>query len=180
MASKAPRAKAYQPRRDRTWRRRRDKRQPQPVPTLAALLTVIPSLSRPELGRLVQRMIDRMDEMDGDNDLEPNGDELDGSMGEDDFCDHSTYAPGPGCPIADPDLAVDDGPCDDIDQDCEEESHLHPSYGADQSEPDPTQWGDDRAVMRPHLERIRRTRCRKVVYRNSYMGRDVIEYRLRD
>ena len=49
-----------------TTRRRRDKRQPQPVPRLAALLTVIPSLSRPELGRLVQRMIDHMDQMDGD------------------------------------------------------------------------------------------------------------------
>lgn len=74
MASKAPRARAYQPRRDRTWRRRRDNRQPQPVPTLAALLTVIPGLSRPELARLVQRMIDRMDEMDGDPDFEDSND----------------------------------------------------------------------------------------------------------
>lgn len=102
MASKAPPARAYQPRRNPITRRRRDKRQPQPVPTLAALLTVIPSLSRPELGRLVQRMIDHMDAMDGDTDLGPNGDELDGSMGEDDFCVHNTYMAGPGCPVSDP------------------------------------------------------------------------------
>ncbi|WP_327751675.1 hypothetical protein VVT58_01935 [Sphingobium sp. SJ10-10] len=102
MASKAPRARAYQPRRDRKSRRRRDRRMIQPVPTLAALLTVIPSLSRPELGRLVQRMIDHMDAMDGDTDLGPNGDELDGSMGEDDFCVHKTYMAGPGCPVSDP------------------------------------------------------------------------------
>lgn len=84
MASKAPRARAYQPRRNPVTRRRRDKRQPQPVPTLAALLTVIPSLSRPELGRLVQRMIDRMDDMDGDPDLE-DGD-VDNCLAGDDGC----------------------------------------------------------------------------------------------
>ena len=180
MASKAPCARAYQPRRNRTWRRRRDRRTVQPVPTLAALLTVIPSLSRPELGRLVHRMIEHMDEMEGDTDLEPNGDELDGSMGEDDFCDHSTFMAGPGCSISDPDQAVDDAACDDLDQDREEESHLFPSYGADQSEPEPPQWSDNRAVRREHVQRIRRTRCRKTIYRNSYAGRDVVEYQLID
>ncbi|GFZ89619.1 MULTISPECIES: hypothetical protein [Sphingobium] len=100
MASKAPRARPYQPRRNRTWRRRRDRRAVQPVPTLAALLTVIPSLSRPELGRLVQRMIDRMDEMDGDPDLEQEG-------MEDDWVRHK--ANGPGCPISDPGGCEHDG-----------------------------------------------------------------------
>ncbi|KKW92944.1 hypothetical protein [Sphingobium chungbukense] len=92
MASKAPRS-APIPRVTRRRRLRRDKRQPQPVPTLAALLTVIPSLSRAELGRLVQRMIDHMDQMDGDPDLEQEG-------MEDDWVRHK--ADGPGCPISDP------------------------------------------------------------------------------
>jgi len=100
MASKAPRARAYQPRRDQLGRRRQDKRQPQPVPTLAALLTVIPGLSRPELARLVQRMIDRMDQMDGDPDLECGG-------MEDDWIQHK--ADGPGCPISDPGGCQHDG-----------------------------------------------------------------------
>ncbi|EZP72358.1 hypothetical protein BV96_01791 [Sphingomonas paucimobilis] len=101
MASKAPRVSPYRPRRDRTWKRRRDRRSTQPAPTLAALLTVIPSLTRPELGRMVQRMIDRMDVMDGDPDFE------DGNDLEDDF--HlSDYARqygggGAGCEISEPD-----------------------------------------------------------------------------
>jgi hypothetical protein len=48
-------------------------------------------------------MIDHLDEMDGDPDLEANGDELDGSLGEDDFCDHNADWLGhPGCPLSDP------------------------------------------------------------------------------
>jgi len=41
--------------------------------------------------------------MDPDTDLEPNGDELDGGNGEDDFGVVSNWLLGPGCPIADPD-----------------------------------------------------------------------------
>jgi len=100
MASKAPPARAYQPRRNPITRRRRDKRQPQPVPTLAALLTVIPSLSRAELGRLVHRMIDHMDDMEGDPDNECEG-------MEDDWVQHK--ASGPGCPLSDPGGCEHDG-----------------------------------------------------------------------
>ena len=64
-------------------------------------LALIPSLPRPALERLVQRLIDGLDDMDPDTDLEPNGDEQDGTRGEDDFHDHGWH--GPGCPIADPD-----------------------------------------------------------------------------
>jgi hypothetical protein len=42
---------------------------------LAAMLATIPSLPRPLLGRLVTRMIDRMDELDGDADLETTGED---------------------------------------------------------------------------------------------------------
>lgn len=40
------------------------------LPDLAAMFAVIPSLPRPLLARLTARLIDRMDEIDGDPDLE--------------------------------------------------------------------------------------------------------------
>ena len=63
-------------------------------------LALIPSLPRPALERLVQRLIDGLDDMDPDTDLESNGDEQDGHGGEDDF--HEQVWDGPGCPVADP------------------------------------------------------------------------------
>ncbi|WP_153006962.1 hypothetical protein [Sphingomonas sanguinis] len=36
-----------------------------------AVLATIPSLPRAELARITERLIDRMDELDGDTDLEP-------------------------------------------------------------------------------------------------------------
>jgi phage terminase Nu1 subunit (DNA packaging protein) len=75
---------------------------PETLP-LDLLLSSIPSLPRRALDRLAQRAIDRLDELDGDPDVEANGDELDGSLGEDDFHSHNvTPWAGPGCPIADP------------------------------------------------------------------------------
>jgi hypothetical protein len=67
---------------------------------LDVLLSSIPSLPRPALDRLAQRAIDRLDELDGDPDLELNGDEQDHNFAEDDFCDHRWD--GPGCPVSDP------------------------------------------------------------------------------
>lgn len=50
----------------------------------------------------VDLLLARLDRMDGDCDVEPNGDELDGTGAEDDFCPHSaTWHAGPGCPISD-------------------------------------------------------------------------------
>jgi hypothetical protein len=44
---------------------------------------------------------------------EMDGDETDGNCAEDeDAASHKHCASGPGCHIADPDCAVDDGPCD--------------------------------------------------------------------
>lgn len=45
-------------------------RVPAGAPPLDVMLSVIPSLPRPILARLTARMIDRMDELDGDPDLE--------------------------------------------------------------------------------------------------------------
>lgn len=71
-----------------------------PFPPLDVLLSAIPSLPRPVLARLTERMIDRMDEIDPDADVEANGDEEDGTFAEDDWAHrHDT---GAGCPISDP------------------------------------------------------------------------------
>lgn len=52
----------------RQWCRRDD------AASVAQLLTMIPSLPRAELSRLTERLIDRMDALDGDPDLEPETD----------------------------------------------------------------------------------------------------------
>ncbi len=51
-------------------RHRADRRRAAHGPHLEALLTVLPSLPRPALARLVQKAIDRMDDMDTDPDRE--------------------------------------------------------------------------------------------------------------
>lgn len=59
-------------------------------------------------GRIAQAMLNRLDDIDGDPDIEPNGDERDGSSAEDDFWHHpSTYAAG--CPVSDPGGCEHDG-----------------------------------------------------------------------
>lgn len=67
-------------------------------------LSLIPSLPRPVLERLAQRIIDHLDDMDPDPDVEPNGDEGDYSGGEDDCDPVRCYGIdiGAGCPLADP------------------------------------------------------------------------------
>lgn len=76
---------------------------PETVP-LDLALSVIPSLPRALLARLVERAIECLDEMDGDPDVELNGDENDRSGSEDDFDPlHATdIYMAAGCPIADP------------------------------------------------------------------------------
>ncbi|MXO85237.1 hypothetical protein GRI38_04265 [Altererythrobacter aurantiacus] len=73
------------------------------LPSPVLLESAIRHLSRSELADLCEHLIDRLDWMDPDPDLEPNGDELDGTMGEDEFCTHSVPGrlQGAGCPLAD-------------------------------------------------------------------------------
>lgn len=54
------------------WRRLRRRRwvRPAHLPSPESMLSAIPSLPRSTLAQLTQRMIDRMDEIDGDPDLE--------------------------------------------------------------------------------------------------------------
>jgi hypothetical protein len=70
---------------------------------MSFLLAAIPSLPRAELARLTDRLIERMDELDGDPDVELNGDEADGSgCSEDEFYPQANWQLHPGCPISDP------------------------------------------------------------------------------
>lgn len=63
---------AATPRRRSRWRRvrRRQWSRPSDLAGMRAMFAAIPSLPRAELARLTERMIDRMDEIDGDPDLE--------------------------------------------------------------------------------------------------------------
>lgn len=78
---------------------------------------VIPMpLDRASIEATIERLIGLLDLLDGDPD-EENANDL-----EDDF----SFSPfalghGPGCPVADPDEAVDDRPCDEPFQDLEYE-----------------------------------------------------------
>ena len=52
-----------------------------------------------------------LDTIDGDPDFQQDdGDSEDANAREDDFVEHGLYF-GTGCPISDPDCAVDDMPC---------------------------------------------------------------------
>lgn len=106
----------------------------------ASLIDILgPVQARVQLGEMVDAMIALLDTIDGDTDVELNGDEADGSMGEDDFCDHSDVHRYPGCPISDPDCCVTDAPHDKAEEgDWEADrtwSLPHPVYGEDQSSP---------------------------------------------
>lgn len=76
-----------------------------PALPFETLLSVIPSLPRPLLARLTARLIDRLDEIDGDPDLEPEED-CGQDEGEPDYRRrrrHRRNESGPGCPISDND-----------------------------------------------------------------------------
>ncbi|MAM37254.1 MAG: hypothetical protein CL949_01820 [Erythrobacter sp.] len=103
MNSRAAHTDGYKPRHYRGWRRTRDRSRWTAGGSLEGMLTVIPSLPRQALARLVQRAIDHMDDMDGDPDLGPDSDELDGNIAEDDFHHQNANWMGhAGCPVSDP------------------------------------------------------------------------------
>ncbi len=70
-------------------------------------------------------MIERLDEIDGDPDFQDTeGDELDGSGAEDDFCDQPNWKAEAGCPLSDPGggNVEDEG---EAIEECEREQMLH-------------------------------------------------------
>lgn len=128
---------------------------------LALIAQAIPKLTRHDLEALTERLIDYLDEQDGDHDIEPNGDEIDGTGAEDDYGSGSNSGiySHPGCPISDPDAACDDHGCDGDTGTEQDDAVTCLRYGLDQSEPLPINLTLDRTLLKPHRDRIRATRC---------------------
>lgn len=128
-----------------------------PVIALLPFAIPRPNMFRQQIETLVENLIGILDAMDEADGFEMNGDEFDGSLSEDDF--HVAHNPfgGPGCPLADPDFAVDDEPCDDRNDDREEESYLFPFYAENQAE-GPVRFdpANDRRKMQVHTDRVHR------------------------
>ncbi len=108
---------------------------PGTMPPMPAVARILSRYDRPKVEAFIAVALDLLDLLDGDDDVELNGDEADRSGAEDDFCEHATplHLTGPGCPLSDPDMAVDDKGCDDINDDREHEEPLVPHYGIDQT-----------------------------------------------
>lgn len=77
---------------------------PAPLPPMPAIARILALYQRDQLAGFIEVAIGLLDLADGDPDIEPNGDELDGTGGEDDFMDHAHA--GPGCPVSDPDACA--------------------------------------------------------------------------
>lgn len=165
---------------------------PAPLPAITRILL---RYERQQLAGFIEVAIGLLDVLDGDPDLEvedpagetvaviddpevpPEEDDGDPDLEETD-CEDSfvlsnsalAYGRGPGCNIADPDKGVDDDG-EAIDE-AEPDNLLDfPAYGDDQSKgPLPPHLSDDRGLRRPHIERVRREKCRRLV-RPDYMGR---------
>lgn len=137
---------------------------PNGSPHLAKFLRMAGAMQPDDIAIAVDALIAQLDARAGDPDLEDDtedrdivdephdtdGDEEDHNGSEDDFVVHAFT--GPGCPIADPGGTDINGGCDQREEDDE----------------------DDGAALRaPHLDRIRRTRCKEV-----RLGRHLLRYRL--
>lgn len=97
-----------------------------PAPPLRRALALIPSLPRPMLSRFVARAIERLDQIDGDPDLEDATGEEDAFEGHNERFGYD----GPGCPVADVREDSDPGECNG---DPEHEDGRVAIYGLDQS-----------------------------------------------
>ena len=74
-----------------------------------AILRLLDVCNAADIATAVDMFIERLDKLDGDPDLEPKGDEVDGVFAEDDFCTHNLVYPGAGCPVADGNCATGAG-----------------------------------------------------------------------
>ena len=83
---------------------------------LNVALAIVPTLPRPVLARLVARAIERLDELDGDADLEPEVTEQDDEPEVDDEPEEDDHSGG---------SADDEGEPED--------GIVHPAYGIDQT-----------------------------------------------
>ena len=79
MAAPAPQGRPWRRQSGRQVTRRRTRGRPRAAPDVRWMLAAIPSLPRATLSRLAELMIDRMDEIDGDPDLEVTGEDMEDS-----------------------------------------------------------------------------------------------------
>jgi hypothetical protein len=96
-----------------------------------AALAMLPSLPRPLLSRLVTRMIQRLDEIDGDPDCDE--DDAEDAFGFSGLAQRIAAESGPGCPIADVGEEHDHGGGGVCDEGEAEEGRVIPAYGINQS-----------------------------------------------
>ena len=80
-------------------------------PPAPAVIAILSRFDRSQLEGFIEIAIELTETLDGDPDIELNGDEADGSLSEDDFNGHNCpmHLQGPGCPISDP--AEEDDHC---------------------------------------------------------------------
>lgn len=109
-----------------------------PGRAITAPLLIECDLSREGISLAVEALIAKLDTMDGDSDVELNGDETDGGGAEDEACAYFQHN-GPGCTVSDPD-----------------------GYNGDE---DDHSVGGDARDYRHHRDRIRATRCDTVGHR---------------
>lgn len=111
------------------------------APAMPAVARILARYDRDKLEAFIAVAIDLLDTLDPNPDAEPNGDELDGSNAEDDYggAANAGLWGGPGCPISDPDAAIDDSACDEPWQDLEPEESGRAIYGIDQTK-GPVPW----------------------------------------
>lgn len=78
---------------------------------MPAVTRILSRFDRPELEGFIAVAIGLLDVLDGDPDVELNGDELDGSSLEEDIPSDCGFGAGlgPGCPLADPGGCEHDG-----------------------------------------------------------------------
>lgn len=107
---------------------------PRALPPMPAVVRILSQFDRPQLAGFIEVAIGLLDTLDGDPDIEANGDELDGANGEDEaFYGTGGIAwaelSGAGCPISDPGgTALDPGEADNS-----EGAHCL-QYGIDQTQ----------------------------------------------
>lgn len=94
----------------------------------SSFAAIFARLTCDDLLTIADAAIDELDRRDPDVDVEANGDELDGTAGEDDFYPHSNWKGEAGCPVSDPDSDPLDGGEHD-----ESVGLAAPIYGLDQS-----------------------------------------------
>jgi hypothetical protein len=154
---------------------------------LKELADLFAAFDRDDMEAAVDLLLAQMDADDGDPDVEPNGDELDGGNAEDEEgtgSNGSNFALA-GCPISDPpeeddaDTGIEDDPagCDpEEDFGLEELGEADPVYFDDRPIADP-------AAHKEHLARIRRDRCYPLYrtcrdWRTGYPVRELRNYEL--